>query len=145
MSAVLSISEDFLNQALSNYLPENVNKLKTTIDSDYIVVTFPVSFIGIKINPSAAFRIVSFTWTDEKKVFVLELIKTSILDSRPSLAYVKRFFPDFITIENNTFLLIDILKIPAAVEFLKNPLITQFQIEKIGVSKGSLSISVDFV
>lgn len=145
MSAVLSISEDFLNQALSNYLPENVNKLKTTIDSDYIVVTFPVSFIGIKINPSAAFRIVSFTWTDEKKVFVLELIKTSILDSRPSLAYVKRFFPDFITIENNTFLLIDILKIPAAVEFLKNPLISQFQIEKIGVSKGSLSISVDFV
>jgi len=145
MSAVLSISEDFLNQALSNYLPENVNKLKTTIDSDYIVVTFPVSFIGIKINPSAAFRIVSFTWTDEKKVFVLELIKTSILDSRPSLAYVKRFFPDFITIENNTFLLIDILKIPAAVEFLKNPLITQFQIEKIGVSKGSPSISVDFV
>lgn len=145
MSAVLSISEDFLNQALFNYLPEKVNKLKATIDTDYIVVTFPVSFIGIKINPSAAFRIVSFTWTDEKKVFVLELIKTSILDSRPSLAYIKRFFPEFISIENNTFLVIDILKIPTALEFLKNPLVSQFTIEKIGLSKGLMSVTVDFV
>lgn len=145
MSAILTLSEDFINESFSRYLPEKIQNLKISITDDYLVVTFPVSFIGLKFNPSAAFRFVSFTWTDEKKVFVLELVKTSVLDAAPTLAYIKRFLPEFITIEKDAFLIIDLLRIPDLKSTLENPMLSVFTLEKISHSKGQLSLTVDFL
>lgn len=143
MSATLTLSEEFINEALVRFLPDSVPTIRLTIEDEYIVATAPISFYGIKINPSAAFRLVSFNWSKSEKTFVLELIKTSVLDSKPVLSYVKRFLPDFITIDEK-FVILDLNKIESLKANLENPYIEMFTLKKIGFSKGNINLSFEF-
>lgn len=142
MPATISLSEDFINEALKRFLPTTIPELKLIIESEYIVAQLPISIIGFKVNPSAAFRIVSFKWGKTEKIFVLELIKTSILDARPIMSYVKKYLPEFISIKD-TFLIIDLNKIESVKEQLDNPMISHFKLQKMGTNKGNLNLTFE--
>jgi hypothetical protein len=143
MPASLNLTEHFINEALVRFLPESVPVIKLTIEEEYLVATVPVSVIGLKFNPSAAFRLVSFNWNVNDKVFVLELIKTSLLDAKPVLSYIKRFLPEFISIDG-TFLIIDLNKIEKIKMSLDNVIIQSLILQKIGISKGNINLSFEF-
>lgn len=143
MPATLGCNESFINEALVRFLPESVPIIKLTVEEEYLVATVPVSFVGIKFNPSAAFRLVSFKWSSTEKSVVLELIKTSLLDAKPVLSYIRRFLPEFIAIDGS-FIILDLNKIETVKASFDNPLIKQFVLQKIGISKGNINLTFEF-
>ncbi|MBN8706041.1 MAG: hypothetical protein J0L62_09195 [Bacteroidetes bacterium] len=143
MAATLTLDQDFLNTSLSKYMPEKLPDVQLTLEESHIIATVVYSFAGIKIKPSIAVRIVSFYWSDFIKTITFEVIKTSPLDIRPTLAFLKPFLPDFIRVED-TSLTLDLLKIPSLAQVLIQPAVADIDILKMGLYKGHIALTVDF-
>ncbi|MCA0447965.1 MAG: hypothetical protein LCH54_17230 [Bacteroidetes bacterium] len=143
MAATLTFDQAFLNTALSKFKPEKLPDMMLNLEENHIIATVVYSVIGVKIKPSVAIRIVSFYWSDFIKTITFEVIKTSPLDIRPTLAFIKPFLPNYIRIED-TALTLDLLKIPGLTEVLTQQAIAELDVIKMGLYKGHLALTVDF-
>jgi len=143
MAATLTLDEKFLNDSLARYMPPNLPPVSVKIEEKALVISLAWSFAGLTFRPSAALRIVSFYWSDYIKTITFEMIKSRPLDARPMLAMAKPFLPDFIRTEDS-FVTVDLLKIPSLAQVLVQPAVTDLDIIKMGVYEGFLSLTVDF-